>query len=74
MACKAELSLFDMDDFIRGAGAERVSECASRKLREILEDQAQEVVFQAKLLARHAGRNRVTRDDILLAATLARSA
>ncbi|OIO25272.1 hypothetical protein AUJ14_04615 [Candidatus Micrarchaeota archaeon CG1_02_55_22] len=67
---KAELSLFDMDDFIRGAGAERVSECASRKLREILEDEVNAVVFKAKILARHAGRSRVTRQDIQLAANL----
>ena len=66
------LSLFDMDDFIRGAGAQRVSECASKKLREILEDDAQAIVFQAKLLARHAGRNNVTHDDIRLAAAMMR--
>ncbi|MEK6923742.1 MAG: histone [Candidatus Micrarchaeota archaeon] len=59
-----------MDDFIRGAGAQRVSECASKKLREILEDESQRIVFQAKLLARHAGRNQLTREDIRLAVAM----
>lgn len=62
------LSLFDMDDFIRGAGAERVDEKASKKLASILEDTAKDIMFKAKILARHANRDFVTREDILLAA------
>ncbi|PIO05951.1 histone [Candidatus Micrarchaeota archaeon CG08_land_8_20_14_0_20_59_11] len=62
------LSLFDMDVLLRNAGAERVGEDASRKLGDILEDRAKEVVFRAKIYARHAGRKYVTREDILLAA------
>ena len=62
------LSLFDMDVFLRNAGAERVGEDASRKLGDILEDRAKDVVFRAMIYARHAGRNYITREDILLAA------
>ncbi|MFH0713469.1 MAG: histone [Candidatus Micrarchaeota archaeon] len=57
-----------MDKFFRVAGADRVDERASRKLRELLEDSAAEIAFNAKILARHAGRNNVSREDIQLAA------
>ena len=59
--------MFDSDALIRRAGAQRVDERASKKLREILEDQAKKIAFEAKLMAKHAGRKVVTRDDILLA-------
>ena len=61
-------SLFEMDDYIRKGGAQRVDEKASIKLREKLEDTGVEVVLRAKVLARHAGRKEITRRDILLAA------
>ncbi|OIO24743.1 hypothetical protein AUJ65_00845 [Candidatus Micrarchaeota archaeon CG1_02_51_15] len=64
------LSLFDMDRFLRNAGAERVGEDASIKLCQLLEDSAEEVIAKAKVLARHAGRNNVIREDIVLAANL----
>ena len=62
-------SLFEMDAVLHHAGAERVDEKASIKLREKLEDMGIEVVTRPKILARHAGRREVTRQDILLAAT-----
>ncbi len=62
------LSLFDMDVFLRDAGADRVGEDASAKLAELLEDVADDLVSRAKVFARHANRNYVTRADILLAA------
>lgn len=62
------LSLFDMDEMLRQAGAERVGEDASRKLRDILEDSGKDIMFKAKILSRHAGRSVITREDILLAA------
>ncbi len=71
---KGVLSLFDMDDIIREAGADRVSECASRKLREILEDESGRIMFQAKLYARHAGRSVINKQDIFLAAQMLRTA
>ncbi len=61
-------SLFDMDKILRTAGAERIDERASKKLRELLEDSASDIAVKAKILARHAGRNNVTREDIALAA------
>ncbi len=67
----AEISLFDSDALIRRAGAQRVDERASMKLREILEDTAAKITFRAKILARHAGRKNVTRKDILLASSMA---
>ncbi|MFH0922780.1 MAG: histone [Candidatus Micrarchaeota archaeon] len=62
------LSLFDMDEMLRQAGAERVGEDASKKLRDILEDSGKDIVFKARILSRHAGRNQITREDIMLAA------
>lgn len=61
-------SLFEMDDVIRKAGAQRVDEKASIKLREKLEDTGIQVIIRAKILARHAGRKEIIRSDILLAA------
>lgn len=61
-------SLFEMDDYIRKAGAERVDEKASKKLREKLEDTGVQVIMRAKQLARYAGRRQITKSDILLAA------
>ncbi|MBI4360231.1 NFYB/HAP3 family transcription factor subunit [Candidatus Micrarchaeota archaeon] len=66
------LSLFDSDALLRQGGAERVGEDASRKLAEILEDSAQRIVVDAQRLARHAGRKRILREDILLAAQMIR--
>lgn len=67
---KKVFPLQDMDKIIRTAGAQRVSEEASKKLSEILEDSATELVFKAKLYAKHAGRNQLNRKDILLAKQL----
>ncbi len=63
-------SLLDIDQFLRNAGAERVGEDASRKLSEILEDTGVRVMEQARVLAYHAGRKQITRDDVLLAARM----
>jgi len=62
------LSLLDVDQLIRNAGARRVGEDASRKLREILEDSAKDIVSRAKVYAYHAGRDEIQREDVLLAA------
>ncbi|MFQ5405572.1 MAG: histone [Candidatus Micrarchaeia archaeon] len=64
---KTAFSLLDIDHIIRGAGAERVSEEASIRLERILEDEAHEVLFKAKIYARYAGRKTIRREDILLA-------
>jgi DNA-binding protein len=62
------LSLLDMDALLRSAGAQRVGEDASRKLCEILEDSAEEIVSRARVYAFHAGRSEITREDVRLAA------
>ena len=68
---KPVFSLFDMDGLIRSAGAERVDEHASRKLSEILEDSAKQLMHRARVLATYAGRKDITREDIVLAAQMA---
>ncbi len=68
MVGTGRFSLFEMDKILRVAGADRIDERASKKLRELLEDSAEEIAFKAKILARHAGRNHLQREDILLAA------
>jgi histone H3/H4 len=68
MAVKGVYHPLDMDRLIRNQGAERVGEDASRKLNESLADSAREVLFQARILATHAGRKHLTREDVLLAA------
>lgn len=70
MSKARELSLFDSDALLRAAGADRVGEDASRKLAEVLEDSAARIVFQAKILAQHAGRKSILKEDILLAASI----
>ncbi len=60
-------SLLDMDEFIREAGAKRVNEEASIKLRDLLEDSGKEILLKAKFLANYAGRKEIRREDILLA-------
>ncbi|MBI4406426.1 histone [Candidatus Micrarchaeota archaeon] len=69
MVDRHSFSLFEMDKILRtGATGLRVDERASRKLRELLEDSAQEIAFKAKIFARHAGRSHVQKEDIQLAA------
>ncbi|VVC72253.1 Archaeal histone A [uncultured archaeon] len=60
-------ALYAMDQVLRRAGADRVDESASKKLRSILLDNADDLVFRAKILARHTGRTTVTAADIKLA-------
>ena len=71
---KRVFSMFEMDDFLRDAGAQRVDESAAAKLGELLEDNGKLVLLRAQRLARHAGRRRVLRKDIELAARLLRVA
>ena len=61
-------SLFDIDGFFREAGAPRVSEGASRKLAEVLEDNAREILFKAGVYAKHAHHKGINKKDVLLAA------
>lgn len=56
-----------MDSLLRCAGAQRVDENASKKLAEILEDDAKQILHKARILAHHAGRKHITKKDIVLA-------
>lgn len=67
---KPVFSLLDMDYFLRQAGAERVEEEASRKLSEILEDAGKDLMHRARQLAYYAGRKKITKEDIRLAALM----
>lgn len=68
MASSSAFQLYEMDKIIRSQGAERVSEDASQRLSQLLADQAEEILFKAKILARHAGRKDIKKEDVLLAA------
>ncbi|NUN11081.1 histone [Candidatus Micrarchaeota archaeon] len=56
-----------MDDLIRSAGAERVDERASKKLSDLLEDKGSAILERARILADHAGRTKITKEDVYLA-------
>ncbi|MEM3781805.1 MAG: NFYB/HAP3 family transcription factor subunit [Candidatus Micrarchaeaceae archaeon] len=61
-------SLYDIERFIREAGAEKVTEDAVLNLEKELEKLTELVTERAKAYARHAGRNTLIRkSDVLLA-------
>jgi len=61
----AELPIAPITRLVRNAGAERVSEEASKALVEILEEKAEEIARKAVNLAKHAGRKTVKKEDII---------
>lgn len=63
----AEIPTAPIDRLMRKAGANRVSEEASKKMVEELEDYASEVARRAANVARHSGRKTVKVEDIKLA-------
>lgn len=56
-----------IDRLIRNTGATRVSEAASKKMVEALEDYTNEVARKASDIAKHSGRKTVKAEDIKLA-------
>ena len=61
-------SLYDIEQFFREAGAERVNEEAVTTLERELEDMVKELVSEAQVYANYAGRKRlVRRSDLDLA-------
>jgi len=63
----AELTIAPITRMIRNAGAERVSEDASRALVVVLEEYGEKVAAKSVSLAKHAGRKTVNAEDIQLA-------
>lgn len=63
-----KISLYDVEQFIREAGAEKVTEDAVRNLEQELEKLAQAIADNAVKYANHAGRKKLIRkEDIVLA-------
>lgn len=56
-----------IDRLMRNAGAARVSEAASKKMVDALEDYTTDVARRAVDIARHSGRKTVKAEDIKLA-------
>lgn len=60
-------SLYDIEQFIREAGAERVTEDAVLDLERELEKLTETLTSRAKVYAEHAGRKRlIKKGDVLL--------
>ncbi len=53
-----------MEKLLKKAGAERVSEDAKQKLREVLEEYAEGIGAKAVRMANHAGRKTIKDSDI----------
>ncbi|MEM3228402.1 MAG: NFYB/HAP3 family transcription factor subunit [Candidatus Micrarchaeaceae archaeon] len=63
-----QFSLYDIEHFIREAGAERVTEDAVERLEKELERLAEMLTDKAVVYAKHAGRSALIRkSDVLLA-------
>lgn len=60
----SELSLSSVEKIFRKANAKRVSEEASRELRKVVEDFAEEIGKEAVKASKHAGRKTVKEVDI----------
>ncbi len=60
----AELPIAPVTRLMRNAGAERVSEDASKALVEVIEEYGEKVAMNAVSLAEHAGRKTVKKEDI----------
>ncbi|MGC8586331.1 MAG: histone-like protein [Candidatus Micrarchaeia archaeon] len=56
---KRGFSLYDIEDYLREAGAERVNEKALISFEKELEETVEEIVNEASVYANHAGRKRI---------------
>lgn len=62
-----EFSLYDIEQFLREAGAEKVNERAVISLEKELEDTVKELLAEASVYANYAGRKRlIKRSDIVM--------
>lgn len=65
---KRTFSMYDVEQFLRDAGADRVNERAVVCLEKELKETADHLVELAAMYANHAGRNRIIkRSDVMLA-------
>ncbi len=65
-----KFSYYDIEQFLREAGAERINETAIKSFEEELKDALNEYLDEAQVYANHAGRVRmVTGSDIDMAVT-----
>ena len=62
-----DLPLATVERLIKKSGAERVSESAARELASVLQERAAVISSKAVKLAKHAGRDTVTEEDIKMA-------
>ncbi len=63
------ISLYDVEQFFRDAGAERINENAVKKLKTALEETAREILESALVYANYAGRRSlVKKEDIMFTA------
>ena len=67
MAKKYSLPLAAMENILKQAGADRVSEGSKEQLREALEDIGSGIAKKAIVYCSHAGRKTIKKDDITLA-------
>ncbi len=59
-------SLYDIEQFLKEAGSERISESAIVTLEKELEDTVKELVEEAGVYANYAGRRMIHRSDVEL--------
>ncbi len=62
-------SLYDIEDFLKDAGAEEVNEKVVFCLKRELEELTNELIESSRVYANYAGRKRVKKSDVLLAKT-----
>ena len=68
MSKRRSFSSYDIEEFLKDAGAEKVNEGAVESLRKELETTVNELVSEATFYANYAGRKRLIKDsDIMLA-------
>jgi len=62
-----EFSLYDIEEFLKEAGAERINEKAVVSLEKELEDTVKELIDEVTVYANYAGRKKlIKKDDIKL--------
>ncbi|MEM3227943.1 MAG: hypothetical protein QXR58_00715 [Candidatus Micrarchaeaceae archaeon] len=68
MVKKRRFSLYDIEEYLKEVGAERVNEKAVVCFEEELEDTVKELIEEAQFYANYAGRKKlITNSDIMLA-------